>query len=158
MIDIKALEKGKTPTLSRCVQHFNDINAMVKCLTLMAKHLGQPVESKVQINGVESATEETPSEQNNLNPGSICYFCGRPREALIIQQHLANEKRPRLPSKSAHSRGVSIKKYLCMPTITYSLSMRVRRCNYLLDSTLQHLCDLAEVNFIYLLLLWELLI
>ena len=146
MINIKALEKGNTPTLSRCVQHFNDLNAMVKCLALMAKHLGRPRGSKIQSNSDEEVEEHE-------NPGILatCPLCGRRREAMIPQQYLIDERRQRNSSKAMYSRRrSSLKHYLCMPTITHSLSMRVRRSNFLLENTLIHLCDLAEVKIYYL--------
>ncbi|KAL5111837.1 hypothetical protein TcWFU_003773 [Taenia crassiceps] len=59
LINIKDLEKGNTPTLSRCVQHFNDLNSLVKCLTRIANELGEPL-SKVQSVCAGSINTTTP--------------------------------------------------------------------------------------------------
>ncbi|EUB56706.1 Rap guanine nucleotide exchange factor [Echinococcus granulosus] len=142
LISIKDLEKGNTPTLSRCIQHFNDLNSMVKCLTRIAKELGEPL-SKVQSDSGECDTcvDETLQEINT--PDHLCPLCGLQREALI-QQRLMEDNLQRVSKKFAESRGASLKSYLCLSSVSYSLPLRMKRSNVLLENTLVHLCDLAQ--------------
>ncbi|VDM19518.1 unnamed protein product [Hydatigera taeniaeformis] len=145
LINIKDLEKGNTPTLSRCIQHFNDLNSMVKCLTRIAKELGDPPSKVPSVCGeCDTCIDDTQHEVTNLEP--LCPLCGLQREA-IMQQRLMEDNLQRVSRKFMESRGANLRSYLCLSPISHSLPLRVKRSNVLLENTLVHLCDLAQVEF-----------
>ncbi|VDD77901.1 unnamed protein product [Mesocestoides corti] len=137
LIKIKDLERGNTPTLSRCVQNFNDLNSMVTCLTLIAKELGQPLtRDQHEAGKAGSGQRRDPDDPR-------CHLCGLPREASA-PQGLPTACRSSVAGEPVVMRRNSLKVYLCMASSSAYLSMRAKRNNFLLESTLWRLCDLAE--------------
>ncbi|KAL5970117.1 Guanine nucleotide-releasing factor 2, partial [Taenia solium] len=141
LINIKDLEGGNTPTLSRCIQHFNDLNFMVKCLIHIAKELGEPLSKVQSICGECDTCIDTTHQVTTLD--YLCPLCGLQREALI-QQRLMEDNLQGVSRKFVESRGVGLMGYLCLSPISHSLPLRVKRSNVLLENTLIHLCDLAQ--------------
>ncbi|VDO04916.1 unnamed protein product [Rodentolepis nana] len=139
LINIKDLEKGNTPTLSRCVQHFNDLNSMVRCLIRMAKELGQPL-PKCQ----PMKPEDNNPEDKQIGLVQKCSLCGLEKESLAPNSPV-KESQPKVSGNTTSPRRNSLKSYLCMSPITQNSSMSVRKRNFILEKTLSHLCDLAEV-------------
>ncbi|VDL20960.1 unnamed protein product [Hymenolepis diminuta] len=138
LINIKDLEKGNTPTLSRCVQHFNDLNSMVRCLIRMAKELGQPLPKSQPLK-----SEGDIPEEKTIGSVRNCSFCGLGKKSLV-QNSPVKESQPKVSGNTTCHRRNSLKNYLCMPPVTQNSSMRVRKRNFQLEKTLSHLCDLAE--------------
>ncbi|VDK34426.1 unnamed protein product [Taenia asiatica] len=141
LINIKELEGGNTPTLSRCIQHFNDLNFMVKCLIHIAKELGEPLSKVQSICGECETCIDSTHQVTTLD--YLCPLCGLQREALI-QQRLMEDNLQGVSRKFVESRGAGLRGYLCLSPISHSLPLRVKRSNVLLENTLIHLCDLAQ--------------
>ncbi|KAM7540581.1 hypothetical protein Aperf_G00000042814 [Anoplocephala perfoliata] len=137
LINVENLEKGKTPTLSRCVQQFNDLNSIVRCLILMANVLGKPM-SKTQ-----PKEDDATSVQKEVDSFRTCLFCGLDKRPLV-QPDLMQQNHHKISGSVTSPRRSNLKTYLCISPITRTPSMRVRKRNFLLDKTLSHLCDLAE--------------
>ncbi|KAM3183704.1 hypothetical protein ACTXT7_009847 [Hymenolepis weldensis] len=140
LINIKDLEKGNTPTLSRCVQHFNYLNSMVRCLIRMAKELGQPLPKSQPLK-----SEDAIPQEKAIGSARKCSLCGLEKKSLI-QNSPVKESQPKVSGNTASLMRNNLKNYLCMPPVTQNSSMRVRKRNFQLEKTLSHLCDLAELD------------
>lgn len=119
---------------------------MVKCLTHIAKELGEPL-SKVQSVCGECDTCVDTTHQEVTTSDHLCPLCGLQREALI-QQRLMEDNLKGVSRKFVESRGAGLRSYLCLSPISHSLPLRIKRSNVLLENTLVHLYDLAQVRLL----------
>ncbi len=164
LINIKQLIKGRTPTLSRCAKHFNDITSWVKTLARMADELGRPTK------GLSSHTDRRspPIDATSTGHHLTCVLCGCERKSPASAGRLDVTGSPlRLGSPAANGTGGTgedrssvtatsgtktkskgIAGYFCMPTGSPHLSLRSKRYNELLEGVLWKLVQVAEVSII----------
>lgn len=154
LINIKQLMKSKTPSLSRCVKHFNNISNWVKTICYLANELGLQKKKPIKTQKSHSLTIESSSEKNSVTSGrgSVCRACGRssPSSSLLTNENWAPISPTKTDSRKIISSRSKAKGYLCLSTRSLSLSLNIKRQNILLEDVLWKLCNIAEVRIFYL--------